>query len=85
MDRHVIYKTKGTCAAEISFDLIDGYIRNVKFVDGCAGGTKGIARMVEGMKAEEAMEITSGVPCHDGTSCPDQLARAIKQCIEEGL
>ena len=83
MDKHCIYKTKGTCAAEVSFDLIDGYLRNVKFVDGCTGGTQGVARMVEGLKAEEAAELLLGTPCHADTSCPDQLARAIQRFLAE--
>ena len=74
------YKTKGTCSREIQFDIIDGQLSGVKFIGGCAGNTQGVARLVEGMDAREAVKRLSGIKCgFKPTSCPDQLARAIEE------
>ena len=74
------YKTKGTCSREISFDIEDNKVKNVKFVFGCMGNTQGVARLVEGMDADEAIARLKGIDCNGrGTSCPDQLARAIEE------
>ena len=74
------YKTKGTCSQEIQFDIVDGKLTDVKFIGGCSGNTQGVARLVEGMDAEEAVKRLSGIKCgFKSTSCPDQLARAIEE------
>ncbi len=72
------YKTKGVCAQLITFDLEDGIVSNIKFLGGCSGNTQGVAKLAEGMKAEELIEKLSGIRCgFKGTSCPDQLAKAV--------
>jgi len=74
------YKTKGTCSKEIQFDLEDNTVKNVKFVFGCAGNTKGVAALVEGMDADKVISLLEGIDCNGrGTSCPAQLAEALKQ------
>ena len=79
----MIYRTKGTCSAQILFDLEDGIVHNVEFVGGCSGNTQGIAILVEGMKAEDVIEKLSGIRCgFKPTSCPDQLARALRQALD---
>lgn len=79
------YKTQGTCSREIYFDLDGGKVKNVRFVMGCQGNTTGVARLVEGMDADEAIARLEGIDCGGrGTSCPDQLARAIKAAKAEG-
>ncbi|MBU5488744.1 TIGR03905 family TSCPD domain-containing protein [Clostridium sp. MSJ-8] len=76
------YQTKGTCSREISFDIEDGKVKNVKFLGGCNGNLQGISKLVEGMDAKEAVEKLKGINCNGrGTSCPDQLAIAISQNI----
>ena len=71
-------KTSGVCARLVSFELEDGIVSDVKFVGGCSGNTQGVARLAEGMKAEELIEKLSGIRCgFKGTSCPDQLAKAV--------
>ena len=81
----MIYQTKGTCSQQISFDLKDGKIYNVKFYGGCNGNLKGISRLVEGMEADKVAEILSGTTCgFKPTSCPDQLARAIREAQNKG-
>lgn len=77
------YRTKGVCSRNISFDIVDGKVSNVRFDGGCSGNTKGIASLVEGMDAEEAVRRLEGILCgFKGTSCPDQLAKAIRQVLD---
>lgn len=78
------YRTKGVCARNITFDIVEGKVTNVQFEGGCSGNTKGVARLVEGMDAQEAIRRMEGIQCgFKGTSCPDQLAKAIKQALGE--
>ena len=77
---HHQYKTKGVCSRSITFDLEDGIVKNVRFDGGCSGNSQGVAQLVEGMTAEEAIRRLSGIRCgFKSTSCPDQLATALKQ------
>ncbi len=75
------YKTKGTCASNIMVDVNDdGIIEDVRFVGGCSGNTQGVAALVRGMKADDAIERLEGIRCgFKPTSCPDQLAKALKE------
>ena len=74
------YKTKGTCSQRIFFEIEDGKVKNVQFGGGCNGNLKGIAALVEGMSAEEVISRVEGIRCGmKGTSCPDQLAKALKE------
>lgn len=76
------YTTKGTCSKAINFDIKDGKVTNVQFVGGCDGNTHGVAALVEGMDANEAIRRLKGIDCRGrGTSCPDQLAKAIEQAL----
>ena len=78
------YKTKGTCSREISFDVVDNKVTNVRFLGGCSGNTQGVAALVEGMDVNEAIKRMDGIDCAGrGTSCPDQLAKALKMYLEE--
>ena len=76
------YKTKGTCSQMISFEIEDGKVKNVQFFGGCNGNLKGIAALVEGMDAQEVISRVEGIKCGmKATSCPDQLAQALKQVV----
>jgi len=76
------YKTSGTCSQMIQFELNDGIISNVLFAGGCNGNLKGIGALVEGQNAEEVMKRCEGIKCgFKATSCPDQLAKAIRQAL----
>lgn len=76
----MVYRTHGTCSTQIQFDLVDGRIYNVNFTGGCNGNLKGICSLVEGMDAKEVISKLEGICCgFKSTSCPDQLAQAIKQ------
>lgn len=74
------YKTHGVCSREINFDVVDNRLTNVFFVGGCSGNTQGLARLVEGMDIDDVIARTEGINCgFRPTSCPDQLATALKQ------
>lgn len=75
----MIYNTHGVCSQQIMFDVVDGKVRNVKFIGGCPGNTQGVAKLCEGRDVDEVITLLEGIPCRFGTSCPDQLARALKQ------
>ena len=76
------YKTRGTCAREISFELENGIVKNVSFFGGCNGNLKGISALAEGKNAEEIIETLAGIRCgFKSTSCPDQLATALKEAL----
>ena len=78
----MVYKTKGTCSVEINFDVIDGRLHDVKFTGGCNGNLKGIGALVEGMRAKYVIARLEGTTCgFKPTSCPDQLAQALKQYL----
>ena len=78
------YQTRGTCARAIQFEVDDsGVVTKVKFIGGCAGNTQGVARLAEGKKAEDVVALLSGIQCRGGTSCPDQLAKALKKYLEK--
>ena len=82
--KHYEYITKGVCSRKIDFDIEDGIVKNVRFLGGCNGNTQGIAILAEGMKAEDVVKKLTGLNCNGkGTSCPDQLAAAISQAINE--
>ena len=77
------YKTKGTCSQHILFDIEDGKVMNVQFLGGCNGNLKGISALVEGMDVDEAISRLEGITCGPkNTSCPDQLATALKEAKE---
>ena len=81
----MLYKTKGTCSVGIVVDLDpDHTIRNVEFIGGCSGNTQGVASLVKGMKAEEAISRLKGIRCGSKpTSCPDQLAMALEAAVSQ--
>lgn len=78
------YRTRGVCSQAIRFDIVDNKVTNVQFVGGCSGNTQGVARLVEGMDVNEAIRRLEGIHCGPrSTSCPDQLAHALKAAIEK--
>lgn len=79
---HYTYKTSGTCSTMIDFDIIDGKLHNIRFTNGCNGNLQGIGALLEGAPCEFAVERLEGISCSGGpTSCPDQLAKAVKQAV----
>jgi uncharacterized protein (TIGR03905 family) len=78
------YKTKKTCSQYINFEIEDGKLKNVQFIGGCNGNLKSISSLVEGMDVDEVIARLEGTTCGmKETSCPDQLARALKEAKEK--
>lgn len=77
------YRTKGTCSQRIIFEIEDNILKNVQFLGGCNGNLKGISSLVEGMNVDEVIAKVEGIQCgFKSTSCPDQLAKALKEAKE---
>ena len=77
-------KTKGTCSQRIYFRIEDGKVYDVEFLGGCNGNLQGIGKLVEGMNVDEVIARLEGIHCGmKPTSCPDQLATALKKAKEE--
>lgn len=78
------YSPKGVCSSLIDVETDGDIITSVSFVGGCSGNTQGISRLVKGMKIDDAIERLSGIRCgFKSTSCPDQLAQALRQIKEQ--
>lgn len=78
------YKTKGTCSQRIFFEIEDGILKNVQFVGGCNGNLQGISSLVDGMAVQDVISKIEGIRCGmKPTSCPDQLAAALKEAISK--
>ena len=84
MKKHIEYKTQGTCSRAVIVDIEDGVITDCAFVGGCSGNTQGVAALVKGMKADEAVAKIKGIKCgFKSTSCPDQLAKALEEALSQ--
>ena len=78
----MVYKTNGVCSSAIQFEVEDGKVHNVQFQGGCNGNTKGLSSLVEGMEVTEVINRLEGIRCgFKQTSCPDQLAKALKATL----
>lgn len=76
------YQPKGVCSTSINIELENGIVKSVAFTGGCNGNLQGISRLIEGMKAEDAISRLKGIRCgFKNTSCPDQLAQALESMI----
>ena len=73
------YETQGTCSVAINYEVQDGVVVACEFVGGCPGNTAGVAKLVIGRKVEDVVRLLKGINCRGGTSCPDQLARALER------
>lgn len=83
MKQTINYKTSGVCSRQINLVVEDGIITEASFVGGCHGNTQGVAALVIGMSAEEAIRRLRGIKCgFKPTSCPDQLAQALEQNLQ---
>ena len=78
----MVYKTKGTCSREIHIEVENDIIKDAAFIGGCNGNTQGIASLVKGMNIHDVIAKMEGIDCGGrGTSCPDQLAKALKNFV----
>jgi len=74
------YKTSGVCARNIDVEVENGIVKSVRFNGGCGGNTQGVSKLVEGMKVEDVIARLENIRCgFKSTSCPDQLAKALKE------
>ena len=78
-----VYNTKGTCSSQIRIEVDGDIIRSVEFVGGCAGNTQGVAKLVAGRNIHEVIGLLRGIQCRGGTSCPDQLSKALTEILEK--
>ena len=77
------YKPQGVCSREMIITIENGIILKVEIIGGCAGNTTGVSQLIKGMSVEEAIKRLKGIPCGiRGTSCPDQLAKALERSKE---
>lgn len=77
---HITYTTRGVCSRRINIDVEDGVVKKVTFEGGCSGNTQGVAALAEGMTIDEVIYKLEGIKCgFKSTSCPDQLAKALKE------
>ena len=80
---HLEYTPRGVCSRKMVVDVEDGVVRAVRVEGGCSGNLQGISRLVEGMPVEEAIRRMEGIRCGmKSTSCPDLLAKALRQCMD---
>ena len=78
------YKPQGVCSAEMIFEIDNGIIKNLKIIGGCPGNTIGISKLVENRNVVEIIDMLKGIPCgRRGTSCPDQVAKALEEYMEK--
>ncbi len=79
------YTNRGVCSRKTVIDLAeDGTINDIKIVGGCSGNTNGLAQLLKGMKARDAIERMKGIDCNGrGTSCPDQVAKALAEALKK--
>ena len=76
------YVTQGTCSRAIQYEVKDGIVTACQIVGGCPGNTQGVAKLVIGRKATDVIAMLKGIQCRNGTSCPDQLARALESEVK---
>lgn len=76
------YKTAGVCSRTIEFEIDGNILKSVKFNGGCAGNTQGVSKLATGRPIDEVISLLEGIKCRNNTSCPDQLAQALKQYKE---
>ncbi|MDD4689527.1 MAG: TIGR03905 family TSCPD domain-containing protein [Eubacteriales bacterium] len=78
------FRTKGVCSREIEIEMENGVINEVRFIGGCSGNTQGVASLAKGRRAKEVIALIKGINCNGrGTSCPDQLAKALEEIEED--
>ncbi len=86
MSKEFVYQPKGVCSRQIIFTLDDDVIESVRVIGGCSGNLQGISRLLKGMKINEVIERLDGIKCGmKPTSCPDQIARGLKQYLGQSI
>lgn len=79
-----VYIPEGVCSQRMIFNIENNIIKSLKIISGCAGNTVGLSKMLEGQNIDEVIKRLKGIPCgYKGTSCPDQIARALEKYKKE--
>lgn len=78
----LVYVPRGVCSSKIKIQIEDDLVKKVDFLGGCRGNTQGISKLCEGRKVDDLIVLLDGIQCRNGTSCPDQLAKALKKFKE---
>lgn len=79
-----IYEPEGVCSHKIIFDIENNIIKSVKIIDGCPGNTVGLSKLLEGQNIDDVIKKLKGITCgYKGTSCPDQIAKALEKYKKE--
>lgn len=73
------YRTYGTCCRQINFEVENNILTKLEFVGGCTGNTQGVTKLALGQNIDDIIEKLQGINCRNNTSCPDQLANALKK------
>ncbi|MBO4349470.1 MAG: TIGR03905 family TSCPD domain-containing protein [Proteobacteria bacterium] len=83
---HIEYEPQGVCSKYMSFEIEDGIIKSFSVIGGCRGNLQGIKALIEGMKVEDVIQKLEGIRCGSkGSSCPDQIAKALKSMNNGGV
>ena len=81
---HIDYTPTGVCARQMSFEIENGIITDAMTIGGCPGNSQGVARLLIGMRVEDAIARLEGIQCgNKGTSCPDQISKALRQALQK--
>ena len=79
-----IYEPQGVCSMQMIFEIEEDTIKDLKIIGGCPGNTVGVSLLVKGRKVDEVIELLKGIPCGlRGTSCPDQVSKALQEYKEK--
>ncbi|MBP3271558.1 MAG: TIGR03905 family TSCPD domain-containing protein [Ruminococcus sp.] len=79
----ISFTPQGVCSRQINVEVEDGIVKSVQFIGGCNGNTQGVAKLAVGRPAKEVIELLKGTNCNGrGTSCPDQLAKALEKAMQ---
>lgn len=81
--KQISFAAKGTCSRRINVTVEGDTVTHVEFVGGCTGNVQGLAALAVGQKVQDLIDRLSGIQCRNGTSCPDQLAQALKTCLRK--
>lgn len=79
----LVYTPRGVCSSKIKIEIEDDTVKKVDFLGGCRGNTQGVSKLCVGRKVDDLISLLDGIQCRNGTSCPDQLAKALKKYREE--
>lgn len=79
-----VYTPQGVCSMQMIFEIDEGIVKDLQIIGGCPGNTVGVSTLIKGKKIDEIIQMLKGIPCGGkGTSCPDQIAKALQEYKEK--